>query len=109
MVTISGTTITITKGDTLEVVIEITTQDGEPYTPDAGDSIRFALKRSYTDSRPLILKEISTDDLTLRLEAEETKQLQISPYVYDIQLTKADGTVDTFIDRAKLFVTEEVE
>jgi hypothetical protein len=49
--------------------------------------------------------------MLLRLEAEETKLLTAGwvPYVYDIQITMEDGTVDTFIDRAKLIVTEEVE
>lgn len=32
-----------------------------------------------------------------------------SAYVYDIQVTMEDGTVDTFIDRARFIVTEEVE
>lgn len=98
MVKIDGTTITITKGDTLRVEISVYDADGDPYIPQAGDSFRFALKQTYRDDEPLILKPISNDDLLLELTAEETKALKApSSYVYDIELTMADGTVDTFI------------
>ena len=110
MVNISGSTITVTRGDTLEVVLEISYADGRPYDVKAGDVIRFALKQKYTDREPILLKEIPHDTMLLRLEAAETKLLTAgwAPYVYDIQITMEDGTVDTFIVRAKFIVTEEV-
>jgi hypothetical protein len=60
---------------------------------------------------PLIWKSIPNETLRLFLDAEDTKRLSVecSPYVYDIQITMADGTVDTFIDRGKFIVTEEVD
>ena len=111
MVNINGTTITITRGDTLAALLEILCADGQPYEVRPGDVIRFALKQKYADRAPLLLKEIPHDTLLLRLEAEETKLLTAgwAPYVYDIQLTMEDGTVDTFIDRAEFIVTEEVD
>ena len=75
MVNINGTTITITRGDTLEALLEILCADGQPYEVRPGDVIRFALKQKYTDREPLLLKEIPHDTLLLRLEAEETKLL----------------------------------
>ena len=111
MVTINGTNISVTRGDTLDVTIEILYPDGSPYTVRDGDVIRFALKQRYTDVEPLILKEIPHAGMNLRLEAEETKTLKAggAPYVYDIQITLEGGTVCTFIDRAKFTVTEEVD
>ena len=111
MVRINGTTISVTKGDTLDITIEILYPDGTPYTVQEGDVIRFALKQRYTEGEPLIYKEIPHNGMNLRLEAEETKTLKTggAPYVYDVQITMEDGTVCTFIDRAKLTVTEEVE
>lgn len=104
-------TITVTKGDTIETVIDIKTKTGELYLPSAGDEIRFALKSTYSDPDTLIYKQIPNDTRILRIEADETELLTArrKPYVYDIQITFPDGTVDTFIDRAKLYVTEEVE
>ena len=111
MVSIKGSTITITKGDTLDLKVEITCLDGSSYRPKAGDVIRFALKQRYSDRKPLLVKVIPNATLNLRLESEETKLLKAggSPYVYDIQITMEDGTVDTFIDRGRLTVTEEVD
>ena len=111
MVRINDTTITMTRGDTLEVLVELFQPDGSVYPVQPGDRIRFALKQSYSDREPLLLKEIPHDSMVLRLEADETRRLQAGgvPYVYDIEITMADGTVDTFIDRAKFIVTEEVD
>lgn len=110
MVTINGTSISVTHGDTLDLTIEILYPDGSPYVVRDGDVIRFALKQRYTDAEPLICKEIPHAGMNLRLEADETKQLRAGgpSYVYDIQITMEDGTVCTFIDRAKFTVTEEV-
>lgn len=111
MFKVKKNTITITQGDTLVTTVEIEQENGEPYVPDPEDRIRFALKSDYSDAQPLIIKQIDNDTLELRLEATETKTLQAreKPYVYDIQMTYANGDVDTFIDRAKFYVTEEVD
>ena len=109
MIKISGKTIRMTKGDTLEVPVIIMTKNGEVYIPSEGDVIRFAMKKTYEDDEPLILKTIPNDTLILRLESSETKTLEVSktPYVYDIELTTATGTVDTFLS-GSLYLTEEV-
>ena len=111
MVRIKGRTISLTRGDTLDAALEIFYRDGSPYTVQEGDVIRFALKRRYSDREPVILKEIPGDTLLLHLESSETKALRAdwAPYAYDIQLTASDGSVDTFIERGKLIVTDEVE
>ena len=41
MVSINGTSISVTRGDTLDITIEILYPDGSPYTVLAGDVIRF--------------------------------------------------------------------
>lgn len=106
---ITGTTITLTRGDTFEALVSATKKDGTPYIPVEGDVIRFAMKENYDDARPLLVKEIPIDTLTLTLHPEDTKDLSFGKYVYDIQLTKADGTVDTFITKATIKITEEVD
>ena len=116
MIHIEGTTITMTRGDTLAVQVGIT-RGGEPYTPQEGDSVRFALKSSkmnakrteYADAEPLLVVDIPTDTLLLQLAPEDTKPLGFGSYVYDIQLTYADGAVDTFITEATLTLTPEVD
>ena len=109
-VKISGTTISLTRGDTLRLTVDVFNPDGTAYEPIDGDSIRFALKKTYRDSEPLIYKDISTIDRILYISPEETKALrQPSDYVYDIQMTHANGDIDTFTANAKLHITEEVD
>ena len=116
MIKIKGNTIEMTRGDTLIVTVGITDENGQDYTPDAGDSIRFALKRAemtlgrkgYKDTDPLIIKTIPTDSLVLQLNPADTKGLDFGEYVYDIELTHANGIVDTFIANAKFVLSPEV-
>lgn len=108
-VSINGTTITMTRGDTLRTTIVLEDDQHNKYIPQEGDRIRFAMKKSYEDEEPLIVKAISIEDLELVLNPEDTKDLpQPSSYVYDIEITYANGDVDTFIPKAKLKLTEEV-
>ena len=109
MLKIEGTCIFLTRGDTMRIHIDLENQDGNPYTPVNGDSIRFAMKKRYKDENCLILKNIPIDTMILELEPNETKSLECREYVYDIQITFANGDVDTFIDQAKLVLTDEVE
>lgn len=112
---IKGTSITLTRGDTLRVKVNITV-NGQEYTPTAGDSVRFALKHNvmnkkqtaFMDTDPLIIKSIPYDTMILELQPSDTKPLQFGTYVYDIQITFQDGTVDTFITEAVFKLTPEV-
>ena len=44
MVTVVNNTITLVRGDTVEIPVTIRTRDGEKYIPSEGDVVRFALK-----------------------------------------------------------------
>lgn len=112
---VSGTDITLTRGDTLKVKISLT-KDEEPYIPVEGDRIRFALKHNkmlkdksdYEDPTPLVEKDVSIDTMTLVLDPGDTKHLAFDTYVYDLQMTFADGSVDTFVTQGKFKLTPEV-
>ena len=112
MVDVKGTTITITRGDSAIIGVQIIDFDGQEYVPVEGDSIRFALKKNYSDSEPLLVKAIPITTMQLILDPLDTKNLESGPirgkYKYDIELTRANGMVDTFIPRADFIVLEEV-
>lgn len=103
--------ITMTRGDTLKVQINLTDSEGNPYEAQEGDSIRFAVKKSYLDPdyETLIEKEIPLDTMILTLDPEDTKKYAFGEYVYDIQLTNSSGEVDTFLPNGTLILTEEVK
>lgn len=104
---VKGSTISLTRGDSLRVNLRLM-KDGEEYIPVTGDVIRFALKKKVTDAEPLIVKEIPIDTMVLAIEPEDTKPLAFGIYRYDMEITTANGYVDTFIGPADFNVKEEV-
>ena len=106
---VAGTTIYLTRGDTFRALITISNPDGTIYTPQEGDKVRFAMKQDIESEELLIFRDIPIDTMELVLYPGDTKGLDYGSYVYDIQLTKANGDVDTFITKSKLKLTEEVE
>lgn len=113
---VSKNKITLTRGDTFTTVLTLTRSDGTEYTPVEGDSIRFALKHpdmnrqgtEYVDEQPLIEKSIPYDTLQLKLDPNDTKELGFGKYVYDIEITYANGDVDTVIAATDFTLTPEV-
>lgn len=106
---VKGTSITLTRGDTFTAKITIMEPDGYPYQPIEGDRVRFAMKKNIKDEEVLLFKEIPIETMTLVLEPEDTKELEFTTYLYDIQITKRSGEVDTFITKSTITITEEVD
>lgn len=95
---ISGTNITLTRGDSLFLQV-VLIKNGEEYIPAEGSKIRFAMKRKYTDDEVILEKDIPIDTLVLEIDPEDTKPLPMGrTFVYDIELTDELGRVDTFIE-----------
>lgn len=46
MVRVVNNTITLVRGDTVEIPVTIWTRDGDIYVPSEGDVIRFAIKEN---------------------------------------------------------------
>lgn len=101
--------ITLTKGDTLTLTVELT-KDNEPYTPEENDVIRFAVSKGYKGDigyKLKLSKVIPNETLTFTCSSQET-ELPYGVYNYDVEITHPDGCVDTFIS-AKLTITGEVK
>lgn len=123
-VQITNNKIEMTRGDTLRIRVALyvpvldengTVIDREEYIPDPSDSIRFAVKhvtmksgKQYKDPEPIILKDIPISTLILQLDPTDTKNLDFDTYVYDVEITYADGTVYTFITTEEFKLTPEV-
>ena len=109
MFVIEGTTIILTRGDSFYATVRVIDKGtGQPYEFQQGDSLKFGLKKSTCEPNCLIEKDISTSKLELALSPSDTKTLPFGTYVYDIQLTFANGDVDTFINEAKFILKDEV-
>lgn len=112
--------ITLTRSDTLTLTVSLfqevapvppaTEPTIEPYTPTEGDVIRFAVSKAYKNDRGYELKlekTIPHDTMTFTCSTTETA-LDYGKYNYDVQITHADGSVDTFIS-GNLIITGEVK
>lgn len=109
---IDGSTIVLTRGDSLSAQLAIKEPDGKTWTPSEGDSVRFKVVKNYPtrhgDGHALIEKTFGAD-LMLVLDPQDTEPLRFGDYHYDVQVSFADGRVDTIIDRATLRITQEVD
>ena len=110
MLTVKGKRITLTKGDTAVIDVPLFDASGNPYVPEEGDEMRFAMKKLYTDAEPILTVPIDMEDYVLTILPEDTQSL-VAPcsYVFDIQVSLADGTIDTVIPNGTLYLTEEVD
>lgn len=107
MLSTDGNDISLTRGDTAFLTIALTKKDGTAYEPVEGDVVSFALKKSYKDATPLVVKQIPTDTMVLEIEPDDTKNLAFAKYDYDIELTDYLGHVSTPIV-GTLTLTKEV-
>lgn len=111
MLRINNNDITLTRGDTLTLTVTLTNMDGEPYEPESGDSIRFAVSTGYFGDSNYALhfeQSIPADSMTFTMPATETGNLEYKEYNYDIEITHSDGCIDTVIS-GKLTITGEVK
>ena len=88
--------ITLTRGDSAMFVIALEDIDGEPYTPQDGDRLRFALGKNWGRDT-IFVKNIPLDTCVLELVPEDTKELAFRTYKYDVEFTDSGGHVSTII------------
>lgn len=100
--------IEMIRGDSAEFDIQVMTEDidGEPveYVLQEGDILTFTVKKS-TKSEETLIQKTGPHILIL---PEDTQELSYKTYKYDVQLTMADGFVDTIIPPTDFIIKEEV-
>lgn len=99
--------IYLTRGDTADFDIELTDEDGQPYTMGADEIIIFSLRRLYDKGLILVQKQSSTPAFSL--STADTKDLSFGKYKYDIYLyNQVSYKLDTFIADRDFEIGEEV-
>jgi hypothetical protein len=88
--------ISLTRGDTGIFHIILQNKNGKAYTPQSGDSLRFALGKSWGKDT-IFTKQIPLDTCILEIEPADTKSLDFKKYKYDIEFTDAAGHVSTIL------------
>lgn len=111
MIRISGSTILITRGDTAYISINVNDQDGNPYELQDGDKIEIHVRPRVSDRTELAFEgtvEYENDEVIWHIKPEDTDELEIDTYFYDVQLTTSNSDVFTIIPAAKFKILDEV-
>ena len=107
MLKVSNGVVTLTRGDTARLSVDLTGQDGTAYEMAAGDTLVLTVKRSAADADALISKELKGSSAFV-LDPSDTSGLAYGRYRYDVQLTTAGGDVCTVCGPSAFVVGEEV-
>lgn len=108
---VSGKNMTMTRGDSEVIVIECSLEDGTAMPFLEGDTVYFTVKETIRDEEKVLQKvitEFTDGKAIINIEPEDTKSLLFKTYVYDVQLTTAEGTVRTIIPPSKFTIGGEV-
>ena len=105
MFDINYQTISLTRGDSAQLTVNLTDVDGTPYELHEGDTLTLTVKKSATDSTA-VLSIMAAGNVFTFLPAT-TAGKPFGTYRYDIQLETAAGEVYTPIV-SDFNLTEEV-
>lgn len=99
--------ITLTRGDSASIAVDLKNPDGSEYTLQTGDVLLFTVKYNCITEDIIIQKDISSDGV-INLNPADTNDLLYDVYFYDVQLTRANGAVNTVIPPRDFIVSKEV-
>jgi len=110
MMKVSGTKISLTRGDS--AIISVACTNGtNPFPLTAGDTIYFTIKANAGTTTKLVQKVITTftsGKANITLNPADTKPLAYGDYLYDVQLTLSTNEVITIIAPSRFTILEEV-
>ena len=72
--------IEATKGDTIIMPFVVVNNDKSVYQVQTDDVINFGMKKNYSDAECIVEKTIDNTTLTLVLEHDDTKGLEVGAY-----------------------------
>lgn len=106
MLNCQNNTITLTRGDTAVLKLDIIDEQGIPYDVTDSDVVIFTLKRSVLDKAVVFQKSMVDGKITI--QPQDTANLEYGQYFYNVELTKEDGFVATVIPPHRFVIAEEV-
>lgn len=98
--------ITLTRGDTASITVNLTDSTGAEYEMQSGDTLVLSLKKHVADTDVAFQKTSTTN--TFNIIPEDTKELEFIDYVYDIALITVSGEVYTVVPKDTFTIGEEV-
>ena len=102
-------TIHLTRGDTARFSIGriVNTVTNTNYTPTPEDTVTMTIKKTVLQADPFVQIIVHGWEV-FHIKPEDTKEMAFGKYVYDVQLTTADGDVYTIIPPTPFELLKEV-
>lgn len=119
MLKIKKNNISITRGDSAYITIDIFDGSGNAIIPGDGDVVRCQVRDAVNDGNLLfegeIIKNVVTQDeeetvqIIWHIKPQDTRNADMTKsYVYDVQIEFSNGDVFTFIQAASFEIMDEV-
>jgi hypothetical protein len=109
---ISGTNLSMTRGDSESITVKMVDGDGASIVFATGDTVYLTVRSDTASSTVALQKVISTFEVDgsaiIPIDHSDTQSMEFKKYVYDIQWTKQDGTVMTIVKPSVFEITKEV-
>ena len=103
MLKIVNNKIYLVRGDSGTITVTVRNADGTERAIREDDEILMTVR--VTPASEILFQKTGPE---ITIEPEDTAALAFDTYCYDIQMTLADGTVDTIIPKHDFIVMEEV-
>ena len=98
--------IYLTRGDSAYLTVVVKNGD-KLYQPVEGDVLHFSVKKDVDDVGYVIHKVFHVGNAIV-INPEDTKEQDFGKYVYDVQLSTANGDVFTIVEPSLFYIKEEV-
>lgn len=107
---INGKNIRLVRGDSDSITVQLS-EGNEAKPLVVGDRVYFTVKKSPYESAKVLQKTITEfvdGKAIIPITHDDTKDMEFKSYVYDIQITFADGTVKTIVPPSQFEIMPEV-
>ena len=108
---VNGTNLKMTRGDSGAIRVAVSDAAGETVPLEDGDMIELTVREHLRASEKMLYKKITEfvdGEALITIHPEDTSNLKFKAYVYDIQLTRANGQVQTIVKPSRFEVGSEV-
>lgn len=106
MLVITNDEVILTRGDSADIIVNITDANGDAYRPAEGDVIKFTLKKNCETSDIIIQKTLVNSIISLK--PADTEDLPYGTYYFDVQLKTAGDDVYTVVSPHRFIIDKEV-
>lgn len=105
MVKVTENQIFLTKGDSAE--LDVVIKDGEETYDYSNDTVKLGIKKNFADAECVVEKTVDENG-KITFDPDDTKDLEVGTYFYDLKIVTADNEVCTVIAASQFVIGHSV-